>query len=414
MKSILNGVKDAPPKKMIHDEYSASNKHDEKVDEITTHLSGISLKKKTKPKLCDIIDCRFMDYSKKKCDELIAICKEQQIKGYSGKRKHELIDLIQQKDTPSISNIDDSKDYKLNKSIAIPDCFVSPNLKLSNGKNGHGERRLYTGDSYEDNKKLTQKPWIIKYDTNYIQEITAILRDNEKFSKKISDREEIVCRAMDTVKDKLIYIESQNGDKDVRRYYVGPQKENKNNIKLWDTFRNTIIPKDYYLQLVEYDTYFECQIMCINKNPPNNTKKNNSVSNIQIEYFKYKEKEYGIEIQGAHNGIEFQLRNPENGYYWPIDGRHVCGIHRCSGSKDSPCLYNMHVWEFQGDWFHGNPEKYNKDDMFHNIPVNKKWEKDQKKKEFYESHGYKVIIVWESEWISEKKLLQSQGKTWRI
>jgi hypothetical protein len=133
-----------------------------------------------------------------------------------------------------------------------------------------------------------------------------------------------------------------------------------------------------------------------------------------MEYFKYKEKEYDIEIQGAHNGTEFQLRNPKNGYYWPIDGRHVCGIHRCSGSKDLPCSYNMNVWEFQGDWFHGNPEKYNKDDMFHNIPVNKKWEKDQKKKEFYESQGYKVIIVWESKWTSEKKLLQSQGKIWRI
>ena len=46
---------------------------------------------------------------------------------------------------------------KFSMAIAIPDCFVGTNLKLSNGRNGHGERRVYTGDSYDDNEKLTQK-----------------------------------------------------------------------------------------------------------------------------------------------------------------------------------------------------------------------------------------------------------------
>ena len=111
LKSILIRVKVALPTKMIHDTIDTDSIHlpimttaeDEKVIEITSQLSGISLKKKTKPKLDDIMNNRFMDYSKKTCDELIEICKEQQIKGYSGKRKHELIELIQQKDTPSSS-----------------------------------------------------------------------------------------------------------------------------------------------------------------------------------------------------------------------------------------------------------------------------------------------------------------------
>jgi hypothetical protein len=150
------------------------------------------------------------------------------------------------------------------------------------------------------------------------------------------------------------------------------------------------------------------------KTSPRSNKKSNSVSNTQMEFFKYKEKELGIEIQGAHNGVEFQLRNPENGYYWPIDGRHVCGTHICAGNKDTPCPYNMNVWEFQGDYFHGNPKKYSKDDKFHSVTVETKWNKDKKKKEFYESHGYTVNVVWESDWIAEKKLLHSQGKTWRI
>lgn len=36
-----------------------------------------------------------MDYSKKTCDELIALCKEKGIKGYSGKKKSNIIELLQ-------------------------------------------------------------------------------------------------------------------------------------------------------------------------------------------------------------------------------------------------------------------------------------------------------------------------------
>ena len=304
---------------------------------------------------------------------------------------------------------------KFSMAIAIPDCFVGTNLKLSNGKNGHGERRVYTGDSYDDNEKLTLKPWRITYPVNYMEEIEPVLNTGANFAKLMPNRKEFVQTAFTAVKDKSINIKSQNGTKDVRRFYVGPQKDNSDNVKLWDTFRNTLIPKEYYLQLVEFENYFECQIKSNRTNPPTMNKKNVSVSNTQMEYFNYKQKEYDIEIQGGHNNQkEFELRNPENGYYWPVDGRHECGIHKCSGSKDSPCQYNMYIWEFQGDYYHGNPEKYNKDDKVHDVSVETKWEKDNKKKEFYESQGYKVNIVWESKWITQKKLLQSEGKTWRM
>ena len=360
-----------------------------------------------------------MNHSKKTVPELKAICKEYNIKGVSKKNKKELIDIIIKKEKDIASetgtHVENPRNLKLETNkIAIPDCFVSPNLKLSNGKNGHGERRLYTGDSHEENEKLTTKPWAIKYSENYYDEIKPILNDETNFAKKCPNRVKNVLKFITDVQNKLIYLNSQNGAKDVRRYYVGPQKENKENVKLWDTFRNTIIPKGHYLKLIEYDEHFECCVMCIKANPPNNNKKCNSVSNAQMEYFKYLEKKLDIEIQGAHNSTEFQLRNPENGYYWPIDGIHICGTHRCSGSKDLPCPYNMNVWEFQGDYFHGNPEKYDKDDKFHSVTIETKWNKDKKKKEYYESQGYTVNITWESEWIAEKKLLQSEGKTWHV
>lgn len=71
-----------------------NKEEDEKVAEITAELSEISLKKKTKPKLMDLHEDRSMDYSQKTCEELIAICKEKKLKGYSGKRKQELIEMI--------------------------------------------------------------------------------------------------------------------------------------------------------------------------------------------------------------------------------------------------------------------------------------------------------------------------------
>ena len=35
-----------------------------------------------------------MDYTKKTCEELIAICKEKSIKGYSGKKKEDIVKLL--------------------------------------------------------------------------------------------------------------------------------------------------------------------------------------------------------------------------------------------------------------------------------------------------------------------------------
>jgi hypothetical protein len=52
-----------------------------------------------------------MDYSKKTRDELIAICKELGIKGYSGKKRDNILELI---NTPSESNIQDTGKFRTN------------------------------------------------------------------------------------------------------------------------------------------------------------------------------------------------------------------------------------------------------------------------------------------------------------
>jgi hypothetical protein len=96
--------------------------------------------------------------------------------------------------------------------VAIPDCFVSPYLKLSNGKNGHGERRLYTGDNNNNNEYICNKPWFINYPSNYKNEIEELLDDDENFSKNCDDRKSIVYNAIDSCNKKLINISTQNGN----------------------------------------------------------------------------------------------------------------------------------------------------------------------------------------------------------
>jgi hypothetical protein len=294
--------------------------------------------------------------------------------------------------------------------INIPDCFVSTYLKLSNGKNGHGERRLYTGDSNNNNNYICNKPWKIIYPINYKQNISELLNDNTKFSKECNDREIMVNNFIDKCNEQLIYVTPQNGTKDVNRYYIGPNKNNKENIKLYDNFRCTIIPKSYSLELIERNEYFDCNI--IENDLIDKKKKLKKTSNACIEWLNYLSKTNCIEIQHEYNKGEFQLRNPKNGYFWPVDGYHNCNIHSCSGNLENPCKFNNHIWEFQGDYFHGNPSKYDKDDKFHGTSYSNKHNKDLDKKKFYEENGYIVNIKWESEWIDDKKHMKKNNISW--
>lgn len=62
--------------------------------------------------------------------------------------------------------------------------------------------------------------------------------------------------------------------------------------------------------------------------------------------------------------------------------------------------YNHKIIEFNGDYWHANPEKYDK--SFFNsskrMSAEEIWLYDKIKTEFAESKGYHVMTVWESEW----------------
>ena len=62
--------------------------------------------------------------------------------------------------------------------------------------------------------------------------------------------------------------------------------------------------------------------------------------------------------------------------------------------------YKKKIIEFNGDYWHMNPDKYNKDDFNHNLrcTAEEKWNMDRKKINLIESEGYQVLTVWEGDY----------------
>ena len=56
------------------------------------------------------------------------------------------------------------------------------------------------------------------------------------------------------------------------------------------------------------------------------------------------------------------------------------------------------VYEFLGDFWHGNPNKYKKNDiLFGGKTAKMIWNKDLRKKEFVEKRGFKIFYLWETD-----------------
>lgn len=81
---------------------------------------------------------------------------------------------------------------------------------------------------------------------------------------------------------------------------------------------------------------------------------------------------------------EFGMNDVENNSYYFFD-------YTCSTKK--------RIIEFYGDYWHMNPMKFNKEEPHptSGILAEEIWKRDEKKKEFAESRGFEVLIVWEYE-----------------
>lgn len=71
---------------------------------------------------------------------------------------------------------------------------------------------------------------------------------------------------------------------------------------------------------------------------------------------------------------------------------------------------NKIIYEFNGDWYHGNPNRYNPNDS--NTLMKKTYgelyERTINKQKLLEEVGYKVVSIWESDWKKQKKNQQTK------
>jgi len=245
--------------------------------------------------------------------------------------------------------------------INVSDSFVHPIQKMKKdvGKVGHGERRLYVGNDNSVTTLLASKPWVFD------------------FSKFCEPRDEI----------RNITLVKQDGKEDTRRFYLGVKNTTNENVKLFDEVRKSVLPQKTCFVVEEKDDVFHATVLEAEKVDKTAGKKG-GYSKIAIRWLEHEAVKNNIKIKHAENGGEFCFRT-QKGYKWPVDGF-------CEDTKT--------VYEFYGDYYHGNPKRFSGSDLYHGVPYSQKWEKDQCKRKTFEDLGYRVVVMWESDWIEHEKL----------
>ena len=75
--------------------------------------------------------------------------------------------------------------------------------------------------------------------------------------------------------------------------------------------------------------------------------------------------------------------------------------------SDGYCVETNTIYEFHGDYWHGNPKIYNKEDKtYFNKTFGELYEKTIKKEEIIRGLGYNLVVMWEMDF---KKINKSIG-----
>jgi len=120
---------------------------------------------------------------------------------------------------------------------------------------------------------------------------------------------------------------------------------------------------------------------------------NNNFSKSQILWLLFLEKYYNINIQHASNGGEYLIKNT-------------------NFKADGYCKENNTIYEYHGDYWHGNPNKFKQDDMNEvcNKTYKELYENTLKREKIIKDLGYNLVTIWESEW----KILNKNIKIFQL
>lgn len=119
-------------------------------------------------------------------------------------------------------------------------------------------------------------------------------------------------------------------------------------------------------------------------------------SNKQIQWLEFLEKYYNISIQHALNDGEYKIKNTK----WKADGY---------------CKENNTIYEFHGDYWHGNPKCYLETDKntISNKTMGYLYKKTLEREQKIKDLGYNLVVMWESDWNKINKSVKKLQKQFR-
>jgi predicted nucleic-acid-binding Zn-ribbon protein len=107
----------------------------------------------------------------------------------------------------------------------------------------------------------------------------------------------------------------------------------------------------------------------------------------QIAWLKFMSLYYNIDIQHAENGGEYKVENIK---------------------ADGFCRETGEIYEYHGDFWHGNPARYNPQSM--NVMVKKTfgelYQKTIEREQRIIDLGFKLVTIWETEWLNLNKFVK--------
>lgn len=107
----------------------------------------------------------------------------------------------------------------------------------------------------------------------------------------------------------------------------------------------------------------------------------NTYSQMAIEWLEYVEQKEEIKIQHAENIGEYQMPNTK----YKVDGY---------------CEETNTVYEFHGDYWHGNPELYEaEDETYFGEHFGELFRKTMERENEIRELGYNLVVMWENDWL---------------
>jgi len=123
---------------------------------------------------------------------------------------------------------------------------------------------------------------------------------------------------------------------------------------------------------------------------------NSNYSKQSMLYLNFISKFYNVNIQHAENGYEYKIVNV--------------------GKADGYCKETNTIYEYHGDFWHGNPKKYEQN------CINKRtgktfgelYQKTLEREQQIRDLGFNLITIWESDWIKLNKYVKIMQKKFSI